>query len=78
MWNNFGAQVIQYWNNVPQVDKQANVMAQEDYRGCFQRVGFSVAGNKGNVRVLIYDFMEAVHLAAAMAVLPLDRLIDIC
>ena len=64
-WNDFGAQVIRYWNNVPQVDKQANVMAQEDYRGCFQRVGFSVAGNEGNVRVLIHDFMEAVHLAAA-------------
>jgi len=64
-WNDFAAQVIHYWNNVPQVDKQAHVMEQGDYRGCFQRVGFSVAGNEGNVRVLIHDFMEAVHLAAA-------------
>jgi len=31
-WNDFGAQVIQYWNNVLQVDKQTHVMAQEEYR----------------------------------------------
>ena len=40
-------------------------MAQEGYREHFQRVGFSTAGNEGNVRALIFEFVAAVHSAAA-------------
>ena len=64
-WNDFSTRVIQYWNSIPQLDKQANVIAQEGYRHCFQRVGFSTAGNEGNVRALIFEFVAAVHSAAA-------------
>ena len=53
-WEDFGARVIQYWNNVPQVDKQTNVMEQAAYQDRFQCVGFSMAGNEGNVRALIF------------------------
>ena len=63
--NDFGARVIQYWNNVSQVDKQTNVMEQAGYRDRFQCVGFSMAGNEENVRALIFEFVAAVHSAAA-------------
>ena len=34
LWDNFGALVHEYWNNVvPQVDKQSNVYTQAAYRG---------------------------------------------
>jgi len=50
------AHVIQYWNNVPQADKQTKVMERRKSRGRFQSVRFSTVGNKGNVRALIYEF----------------------
>jgi len=64
-WNDFGARVIHYWNNVSQVDKQTNVMERAAYRDRFQRVEFSMAGNEGNVRALIFEFVAAVHSATA-------------
>ena len=64
-WNDFSAQVIQYRNNVLQFNKQTNVMVQEEYRGHFHHVRFSIAGNTGNVRALICEVVEAVHSAAA-------------
>jgi len=73
-WNDFGAPVIQYWNIVPQVDK---LVEQGVYRHCFQRAGFSRARNKGNVKALIYEFIEMAPPTAAMVATSLDLQIDI-
>jgi hypothetical protein len=64
-WDNFGSQVIQYWHNVPQLDKQGNMMTSGQYGGRFQHVGYSRAGNEGNVKALISEFIEAVHSYSA-------------
>jgi len=64
-WNGFGANVIQYWNAVSQHDKQANVITQGEYGGHFQSVGFSQAGNEGNIKALIDLFVQSVHSSAA-------------
>ena len=64
-WNDFGAQVVQYWNAVPQVDKQANVMTRTAYGDRFQDVGYSRAGNEGDVKALISAFVQPVHSSAA-------------
>src|SRR5436190_17459919 len=49
VWDNFGALVQQYWNNVvPQTDKQANVYTQGAFRDRFQSVSMnSQVGNEG-------------------------------
>jgi len=64
-WNDFGARVIQYWNNILQLDKQTNVMTRGDYGARFRDVGYSRAGNEGDVRALIIEFVQAVHSSAA-------------
>jgi hypothetical protein len=65
LWNDFSDRVIQYWNTVPQLDRQGNVMLWWDYVMRFRRVGNSEAGNEGEVKTLIYDFVEQTHSAAA-------------
>ena len=64
-WNGFGNTVIQYWNAVPQHDKQENVITQGAYADHFQSVGFSQAGNEGNIKALIDLFVQSVHSSAA-------------
>jgi hypothetical protein len=65
VWDDFGPRVIQYWNNVPQHDKQGLVMPQAAYGYLFQSVGHSVAGNEGDVKALVNEFVQPVHSAAA-------------
>jgi hypothetical protein len=65
LWNDFGPQVIQYWNAVPQFDKQSNVMTRTAYGDRFQAVGYSTAGNEGDVKALVNEFVQPVHSAAA-------------
>jgi hypothetical protein len=64
-WNDFGTRVIQYWNNTLQLDKQTNVMTGGDYGARSRDVGYSRAGNEGDVRALIIEFVQAVHSSAA-------------
>jgi len=65
IWNDFGARVIQYWNAVLQVDKQTNVMTGTAYGDRFRAVGNSAAGNEGDVKALINEFIQPAHSAAA-------------
>jgi hypothetical protein len=64
-WNDFGARVIYYWNAVPQVDKQVNVMTEAEYGARFRDVGNSTAGNEGDIKALINEFIQPVHSSAA-------------
>jgi hypothetical protein len=65
IWDDFGARVIQYWNTVPQLDKQNNVMIGGEYGARFRAVGYSAAGNEGDVKALVNEFVQPVHSAAA-------------
>jgi hypothetical protein len=64
VWNDFGARVNQYWTVVPQVDKQSNVMTRTAYGDRFQAVSTSAAGNEGDVKALVNEFIQPVHSAA--------------
>ena len=67
LWENFGAHVHHYWNNVvPQADKQSSVFTQGEYSGIVQRVAtFRRVGNEGDVKGRIQDFVVPVHAAVA-------------
>jgi len=65
IWNDLSARVIQYWNSVPQLDKQTNVITIGEYTGRFNRVGFSRAGNEGDITAIILDFVQPVQSSAA-------------
>jgi hypothetical protein len=67
LWDNFGALVNQYWNNVvPQANKQSNVFTQGEYSGIVQDVAtFIRVGNEGDVKGRIQAFVVPVHSAAA-------------
>jgi hypothetical protein len=78
LWDNFGALVQHYWNNVvPQIDKQCNVYTQGEYSGRLQLVAtFSRVGNEGDVKGRIQDFVVPVHSAAANGLNNAPRPID--
>ena len=65
LWDDFGARVIQYWNTVPQADRQSNVMTRVSYGDRFREVGHSVVANEGDVKSVVAEFIQPVHSAAA-------------
>jgi len=66
LWDDFPARVINYWNTVPQYDKQTNVITRQVYGNRFRWVGtWSRAANEGNINEQFSQFVEPIHSAAA-------------
>jgi hypothetical protein len=66
IWDDFPNFVINYWNAVPQYDKQTNITTRAEYGARFRYVGtWSRAANEGNVREQFLQFVEPMHAAAA-------------
>jgi hypothetical protein len=65
-WDNFGMLVQQYWNSVPQVDKDQLVFTRGYYQIALQTLATVMSiSTEGNVKVCIDTFPVAIHNAAA-------------
>jgi hypothetical protein len=76
-WNNFGMLVQQYWNSVPQVDKDQMVFTRGYYQIALQLLATRMSvSTEANVKVCLDTFPVVIHNAAANGVNGAPRPVD--